>query len=127
MSDRDDPRKLEPLFSRGFGWLADIDNPRLPEATDAVCPFGHDGGEHFAFKDGDQWKFHFANGFGASVVRHGYSYGSENGLWELAVIGTDGRLAYDTPITDDVIGWLTEERVSELLADIEALPAAVKA
>ena len=45
--------------------------------------------------------------------------------YELAVLCTDGeglRITYDTPITDDVIGWLTPERVSELMAQVAALP-----
>jgi len=44
------------------------------------------------------------------------------GLWELAVIGKDGSLCYDTPITDDVLGYLTEEEVNNTLVLIEQLP-----
>jgi hypothetical protein len=71
---------------------------------------------------GVQRKYAFANGYGASVVRHDFSYGGRSGLWELAVIGKDDRLCYTTPITDDVIGWLDDDAVDELLAQIEALP-----
>ena len=66
----------------------------------------------------------FPNGYGASVVRHMYSYGGNEGFWELAVLegdNTKSKLTYDTPITDDVIGYLTEEKVTELLQQIEAL------
>ena len=35
--------------------------------------------------------------------------------------GHDGRLTYDTPITSDVVGWLTEAKAGELLAQIAAL------
>lgn len=72
----------------------------------------------------------FENGYGASVVRHFFSYGSEDGLWELAVIKFkpdsehDFQLVYDTPITKDVIGGLTEEQVAEYLKQIELLPEA---
>lgn len=63
----------------------------------------------------------FKNGYGASVISHGY--GSESGLLELAVIDArSGRIVYDTPITDDVVGWLKPEDVRELLDRIEALP-----
>ena len=67
-------------------------------------------------------KYTFDNGYGASVVRHRYSYGADEGLWELAVIGPDGHLVYDTPITEDVEGHLTEEDVDALLERIAALP-----
>lgn len=63
--------------------------------------------------------YKFANGYGASVVSDGY--GSRQGLYELAVLDSDGRLTYDTPIADDVLGFLTEEDVEEILAKIEAL------
>ena len=65
--------------------------------------------------------YKFANGYGASVVCHDGSYGGKSGLWELAVLDKDGKLSYDTPVTNDVIGWLDEDAVEELLAKIEAL------
>lgn len=75
---------------------------------------------------GEQVVHKFENGFGASVVRHGFSYGGSRGLWELAVVAFDGdewHLNYSTPITDDVIGYLTDEDVDTLLVRIEALEA----
>ena len=71
---------------------------------------------------GTQRKFKFANGYGASVVCGPYTYGGPERLFELAVLGQDGHLTYETPITSDVIGWLTEEQVQETLAKIDALP-----
>lgn len=71
---------------------------------------------------GVQHEYKFPNGYGASVVRHDFSFGRESGLWELAVLGQDGRLTYETPITDDVIGYLSEADVNEHLAAIAALP-----
>lgn len=76
---------------------------------------------------GKQQLFRFENGYGASVVQHSFSYGTEKGLWEVAVIRFRGKgdlnfsLVYDTPITDDVIGSLSWEEVEKTLADIEAL------
>lgn len=68
----------------------------------------------------------FDNGYGASVVCHGCSYGGDQGLFELAVVRFVGEnrweITYDTPITDDVIGWLEEYEVDDLLLAIEALP-----
>ncbi len=75
---------------------------------------------------GIQRLYRFGNGYGASVVRHSFSYGSDEGLWELAVIrylGENERfvLVYDTSVSDDVIGHLSETDVNELLNKIEAL------
>lgn len=70
---------------------------------------------------GIQYKAKFENGYGASIVRHSFSYGNEDGLWELAVIDRDGNLSYSTPITDDVLGNLTEDEVNETLIKIKNL------
>jgi len=76
---------------------------------------------------GIQRLYRFENGFGASVVQNTYSYGGNEGLWELAVLKFSGpdikdyKLTYDTPITDDVIGHLNEAEVEEYLEKIEAL------
>lgn len=74
---------------------------------------------------GVQWIVSYPNTYGASVVKHVYSYGGDEGLWELAVIkwvDTDKwKIVYDTPITGDVIGYLTEKEVAKLLDKIERL------
>lgn len=66
-------------------------------------------------------KIIFPNGYGASVVRGPYTYGGPEGLYELAVLDQDGELTYDTHITDDVVGHLTEEGVLDLLHQIDLL------
>lgn len=76
------------------------------------------------FNGGTQQKCSFDNGYGASIIRHRFSYGGSQGLYELAVLKGDS-LCYDTPITDDVLGHLTKEEVNTLLAQIEALPAPI--
>lgn len=73
----------------------------------------------------------FDNGYGASVVKApnvgfwGSTYGYEQGLWELAVLtfisDEEYNLCYSTPITNDVLGSLTDEDVIAVLAQIEAL------
>lgn len=72
---------------------------------------------------GTRWRIYgFPNGWGASVVSGFFSYGGP-GLWELAVTeGLRGPLSYSTPVTDDVIGWLDEDGVEELLQQISQLP-----
>jgi len=70
---------------------------------------------------GIQKLYKFPNGMGASVVMHPGSYGFVRGLWELAVLDRGGNIAYDTPITDDVLGHLTENKVEETLQEIANL------
>jgi hypothetical protein len=73
---------------------------------------------------GIQKQYKFANGFGASVIQHSGSYGNEQGLWELAVlkwVGERYTLDYSTEITDDVIGYLTEEEVEGILVKVKNL------
>lgn len=70
---------------------------------------------------GKRCKVLFKNGYGASVIRMPFSYGNTEGLYELAIIGKDNRIAYNTGITDDVLGNLTEDEVLEYLEKVENL------
>ena len=63
----------------------------------------------------------FENGYGVSVVCHSFSYGGKNGLYEVAVLDTDGEITYDTDVTGDVIGQLTPDQVTETMAFIQVL------
>lgn len=77
--------------------------------------------------DGKQKIYTFPNGYGASVVQHSFSYGGREGKWELAVLLITNNeplryeLAYNTRLTDNVLGWLSDEQVEELLNKIEQL------
>jgi hypothetical protein len=71
--------------------------------------------------DGYQLLYKFDNGYGASVVKHSFSYGGKNGKYELAVLDENGDLCYDTPITSDVIGYLTMAEVDKILINISHL------
>lgn len=62
-----------------------------------------------------RWKFE--NGYGASMLEGG-------GGMEIAVLDPNGALCYDTPITDDLIGWLDYDSAAEVLAQIRDLPKA---
>ena len=66
-------------------------------------------------------RIEFENGYGASVVKGEYTYGGEDGLYELAVLDSNGDLIYDTPITSDVEGYLSEAQVTDLLIKIQQL------
>ena len=70
---------------------------------------------------GVQARITFDNGYGASVVRSQYTYGGDRGLYELAVFGKDGHITYDTPITNDVIGYLRPEDVTDVMEKIQQL------
>ena len=62
----------------------------------------------------------FDNGYEISVVKSPYTYGGDKGLYELAVF-KDGEITYATPVTDDVIGYLRPEDVTEVMAKIQQL------
>lgn len=71
--------------------------------------------------DGVQKIYKFPNGYGASVICNPYSYGGDMGLWEIAVLDKKGYLTYETPITNDVIGYLNDDEVIEVLNKIKEL------
>ena len=58
--------------------------------------------------------------YGASVIKRVGSYGMENDDWELAVT-YDDHLYYDSPITDDTLGWIDEDELIDILAQIRNL------
>ena len=80
-----------------------------------------DYNKKYSILDGVGYEYKFDNGYGASVVSHSGSYGGNKGLYELAVLDSTGDLCYSTPITEDVIGHLTSDKVVELLERIKSL------
>ena len=68
----------------------------------------------------------FPNHYGISVIRGPYSYGGEKGLYEIAVIKMtpemkESKICYDTPVANDVIGYLNPEHVTEYMEQIQKL------
>ena len=67
--------------------------------------------------------FFFKNGYGASVIKHLYSYGGTKNLWKLAVItGTLDcyNIDYNNSVANgDVRGYLTKQEVAQLLEEIK--------
>jgi hypothetical protein len=63
----------------------------------------------------------FDNGFGASIVCTPHTYGGDKGLYEIAVLDTEGKLTYNTSVTDDVIGYLRPEDVTDVMEKIQQL------
>ena len=78
-------------------------------------------GAHPVFPDGTLAKFTFPNGYGIIVFTGTNAYTSPAGPYE-AVVTLHGALCYDTPITDDVLGYETADGISEIMALIVALP-----
>jgi hypothetical protein len=76
------------------------------------------GGPQF----GIQARIQFDNGYGISVVKGPHTYGGDIGLYEAAVLDSNGKLCYDTPITDDVIGYLRDKDVTDTMIEIQKLP-----
>jgi hypothetical protein len=73
---------------------------------------------------GVQAKHFFNNGYGVSVVKFPGSYGSEQGLYEVAIlkgVAENWDICYNTAITDDVLGHQSEEEVEVLLYETENL------
>ncbi len=97
-------------------------------ASEASIPCGRVAKFQDKSRSLERHEYRFENGYGAHVIRCEYSMGGLVGLWELAVILCDPQnkdvwqITYETPITDDVVGHLTETDVNSLLQDIKALP-----
>lgn len=71
-------------------------------------------------------KMFFDNWYWVSVVKWYWSYGYEEGLYELWVVKwteQESSLCYDTPITDDVIGYLTPAKITSIMKQVQRLPA----
>jgi FAD synthase len=66
-------------------------------------------------------RIQFENGYGASVVCTPHTYGGDKGLYELAVLDSEGNLTYATSVTDDVIGYLRPEDVTDVMEKIQQL------
>lgn len=115
--------KLESLGFLGTANMMGITLDRVLEIVDA---------EYKTFKDlkfvpteeflsGIRSTCHFDNGYGVSVVRHKFSYGNKLNLFELAIIDKVEDIVYSTPITDDVLGYLSEDEVSDTMIKVQRL------
>lgn len=71
---------------------------------------------------GLQNKYRFPNNYGASLIYAPGSYGLELAVLDFSV-NPNGDLIYDTPITNDVLSYLTWEQVADVLIVIKRLPS----
>jgi hypothetical protein len=63
----------------------------------------------------------FPNGYGVSVVAGSdYFFVDDEHPYELAVL-KNGSLCYDTPITNDVLGHLDSEDVTDVMRQVQEL------
>jgi hypothetical protein len=65
--------------------------------------------------------FIFPNRYGCSVIQGPSTYGNAEGLYEMAVLGKNGGITYETPITSDVLGYLTPDDVTHYMNEISRL------
>lgn len=73
---------------------------------------------------GVQMMHFYPNGYGVSVVNFEHSYGSEDGLFEVAVLNgsaEDFDIVYDTGITEDAEGYLTLKDVNDIMEKVKNL------
>lgn len=68
----------------------------------------------------------FPNGYGVSIVKGYCAQADAENPYEFAVFH-EKKLCYDTPITDDVCGYLTADDVTDLMRQVQELPAKVPA
>ena len=71
--------------------------------------------------DGTQSVMMFDNGYGVSVIKTPFSYGGKMGLYELAVLDSGEDITYNTPVTNDVLGHLSEEEITKYMIEVQKL------
>jgi hypothetical protein len=80
-------------------------------------------GKHKVVGFGTQAKLAFDNGYGISVITGDSAYGAGDFPYEVAVLNKDGGLCYDTPVTDDVLGHLNADGVTDKMEQIQEITA----
>ena len=64
----------------------------------------------------------FDNGYWVSVVFGSCFYSNGVDTYEVAILGSDGAISYNTGITSDVIGHIDSDEVTEVMAKVQLLP-----
>ena len=62
----------------------------------------------------------FTNGYYISIINGMWAQGDVD-EYELAILNKDG-ICYDTPLADDVVGFLTKEDIEQFVRDVSELP-----
>ncbi len=71
-------------------------------------------------KSGKQAVMKFNNGYGISVLSGPMFHSDGKNTYEVAVL-YNNEPAFNTPITDSVLGWQTAEQVTEIMSRIQDL------
>ena len=69
---------------------------------------------------GQQARMNFDNNYGVSVIIGDMYYSNGVDTYELAVI-YENDITYNTDITDDVLGCLSEDEVTEVMIKVQNL------
>jgi hypothetical protein len=122
MKKADETPTFEEMFNQAFNMGLGSGKPVKPVKFEKAATFKQLIFESHPTLSGVQAKVIYPNGYGASIILArsligGGSYGHEKGLYEIGVL-KDDRLTYDTPIADDIIGFLTERKVTNYLKKI---------
>ncbi|CAB4136382.1 hypothetical protein UFOVP584_35 [uncultured Caudovirales phage] len=72
------------------------------------------------YQNAKQAKETFKNNYGVSVIIGECFYSNGKDTYELAILYNDG-ITYGTGITDDVLGHLTKDEVSEIMIKVQKL------
>ena len=72
-------------------------------------------------KINEYYKVNFKNGYSASIIKSEFSYGGDDGLYELAILDKDKNIITDDTY-NDVHGFLTSAEVETMLNFIESFP-----
>lgn len=75
---------------------------------------------HPVFANGTQKRFTFENGYAVSVITGDGAYSSDDS-YEVAIL-KNGKICYDTPITDDVIAYCSGDDVVSILKQVAEFP-----
>lgn len=74
---------------------------------------------HTSFPNAKRAFMKFDNGYEVSVITGQWTYTDEDRPYELAVIN-NGVLCYTTPLTSDVLGYLTEEGITTAMKEVQS-------
>ena len=72
------------------------------------------------FENAKQAIEYFDNGYGVSVLFGSCFYSNGLDTYEVAIIH-EGNISYNTGITDDVIGYIKSDEVSDIMRKVQLL------